>query len=642
MKEYKLWCEQIERQIKQKGKKIVLVAGASSSGKSYSSKVLCDYLCKNGIRAKVYSADNYYKGVSRIITEKALQKNNAYKNLLDESEQIASVVRSITGELPSQEKFTLQNQQKLCDDLCKKYGQIGVALAKEIAFEYEHINFDEPSAISFKNLAKDLEVVLKCSGKIISPAYSFITGESKLYEKNSIDVADYDVFIVEGLYVLRDELEKLLDANKVVKTYIDCDSKTLLSRKLNSDIVHKRSAFTEEQVIMSFLLQVMPSYYSYIYPTKSKAEIVLNSTLTKGELDDKNISKQIKFFAPQNIQQSLENLGCKKLQASKQIDYFFENKNQNCETFSIFLREENGLATKLAFKSNVQESNILKRNIEEYDLENQMSLQNRNSKKLLSDFLTSGLELGAVVEKTRSVYKYKDITFKLDEVENLGVFVEFDDIKNPNTVELAKKLGLKKVCQNSYFFEQQKIQVPVCQNTEIEIKCLVDKIPNLPFRQKQIEQVYINTNAKKHIISVFLPGVDFDKISQVRVRKIVENGKPQYFLTAKSSGEYERAEYEIKIPKTIYDLLADGENKKIQKTRYVISKNGYNFEFDKFHGAQDGLVMVEVEIKQNNPQTIKQIKQILTNEFGLCIQDVSKIEQYKNSNLAENGKNIFN
>ena len=79
MEQYKLWCEQIERQIKQKGKKIVLVAGASSSGKSYSSQVLCDYLCKNGIRAKVYSTDNYYKGVSRIITEKALQKNPAYK-----------------------------------------------------------------------------------------------------------------------------------------------------------------------------------------------------------------------------------------------------------------------------------------------------------------------------------------------------------------------------------------------------------------------------------------------------------------------------------------------------------------------------------------------------------------------------------
>ena len=192
------------------------------------------------------------------------------------------------------------------------------------------------------------------------------------------------------MYVLRDELEKLLDANKVVKTYIDCDSKTLLSRKLNRDIVHKRSAFTEEQVIMSFLLQVMPSYYSYIYPTKSKAEIVLNSTLTKGELDDKNISKQIKFFAPQNIQQTLESVGCQKLKNCKQIDYFLENQHKDSQNFSIFLREEHGLATKLAFKSNVQESNILKRNIEEYDLENQMSLQNRNSKKLLSDFLTSG------------------------------------------------------------------------------------------------------------------------------------------------------------------------------------------------------------------------------------------------------------
>ena len=639
MEQYKLWCEKIEQQIKQNNKKIVLVAGASSSGKSYSSQVLCDYLCQNGIKARVYSADNYYKGVSRIITEKALQKNGLYKNLLNQSEQIATIVRNITGELPSQEKFVFENKQKLCKQLEQKYGQLGVCLANDIAFEYEHINFDEPSAISFSALAKDIEVVMQGKGKIIQPEYSFATGESKLFEKNAIDVADYDVFIVEGLYVLRDELETKLDNQKVVKTYVDCDSKTLLSRKLNRDIVHKRSAFTEEQVIMTFLTQVMPSYYSYIFPTKQKAQIVLNSTLTKGELDDKNISKQIKFFAPDNIQYLLENIGCQKLQTSNQTDYFFENKNQNNCAFSIFLREEQGLATKLAFKSNAQESNILKRNIEEYDLKNQMSLQNRNSKKLLSCFLKSGLCLGAVVEKTRQVYKYKDITFKLDNVEGLGLFVEFDDIKNPNTVELAKKLGLKKVCQNSYFLQKQKVQTPLLQNNEVEIKCLVDKIPTLPCKQKQIEQIYIDFENKKQIVSVFLNDVDFSKISQVRVRKVTEDGQSQYLLTAKSNGEYQRAEYEVKIPKTIYDLLADGETKKIQKTRYVVSKYGYDFEFDKFHGAQSGLVLVEVEIDKNNPLTVDKIKQILTNQFGLEIQDVSKLEQYKNNNLAQNNKN---
>ena len=98
----------------------------------------------------------------------------------------------------------------------------------------------------------------------------------------------------------------------------------------------------------------------------------------------------------------------------------------------------------------------------------------------------------------------------------------------------------------------------------------------------------------------------------------------------------------MQIPQTIYDLLAEGETKKIQKTRYVICKKGYNFEFDKFHGAQDGLVMVEVELCENSAKTIQDIKQILTNDFGLCIQDVSKIEQYKNSCLAENNKNVFN
>ena len=96
--------------------------------------------------------------------------------------------------------------------------------------------------------------------------------------------------------MLRDELETKLDNQKVVKTYVDCDSKTLLSRKLNRDIVHKRSAFTEEQVIMTFLTQVMPSYYSYIFPTKQKAQIVLNSTLQKENLMTKTYQNKSSFL----------------------------------------------------------------------------------------------------------------------------------------------------------------------------------------------------------------------------------------------------------------------------------------------------------------------------------------------------------
>ena len=35
----------------------------------------------------------------------------------------------------------------------------------------------------------------------------------------------------------------------------------------------------------------------------------------------------------------------------------------------------------------------------------------------------------------------------------------------------------------------------------------------------------------------------------------------------------------------------------------------------------------------------ERLKQILTNQFGLEIQDVSTLEQYKNNNLAQNNKN---
>ncbi len=51
-------------------KKIILIAGASSSGKTFMAEKLKDYLSQKGKRVLQFSCDMYYKGISRIITEK--------------------------------------------------------------------------------------------------------------------------------------------------------------------------------------------------------------------------------------------------------------------------------------------------------------------------------------------------------------------------------------------------------------------------------------------------------------------------------------------------------------------------------------------------------------------------------------------
>ena len=176
--EIQSWCKKIEQEVRAKNKRVVLVAGASSSGKSYSSQALCEYLNKHNIKAKLYSADNYYKGVSKIIVQKALQKSEKYSVFNKKTDEIVDIIKNFTGNLPSQEKFTKENKQKIIKYFVQQFGELGNALANDIIFEFENINFDEPFAIDFKKLSTDIQTILTGKGKIISPTYSFTTGES--------------------------------------------------------------------------------------------------------------------------------------------------------------------------------------------------------------------------------------------------------------------------------------------------------------------------------------------------------------------------------------------------------------------------------------------------------------------------------
>ena len=87
-KNFNKWCNNIYSDIKTNNKKVVLIAGASASGKSYSAKKLCEYLEKQGLRACYFSADNYYKGISRIITEKAFLNNQQLQTINNQKEKI--------------------------------------------------------------------------------------------------------------------------------------------------------------------------------------------------------------------------------------------------------------------------------------------------------------------------------------------------------------------------------------------------------------------------------------------------------------------------------------------------------------------------------------------------------------------------
>ncbi|WP_065220221.1 MULTISPECIES: CYTH domain-containing protein [Butyricimonas] len=86
----------------------------------------------------------------------------------------------------------------------------------------------------------------------------------------------------------------------------------------------------------------------------------------------------------------------------------------------------------------------------------------------------------------------------------------------------------------------------------------------------------------------------------VRVRIKGEKG----FITIKGKGNasgISRYEWEREIPvEEARELLQLCEPGIIDKTRYLIRHEGHLFEVDEFHGENDGLVIAEIELKNEN------------------------------------------
>lgn len=622
MEQVKKWQQDIFTEIKNNGqRKVVLIAGASGSGKSHNAKLLCEFLNDKGLRACVFSADNYYKGVSRIIVEKMFLNELSLKAYENKKSEIIGIVKSVIMNYPSTEKFCVENKEKIYDAIHKYISKKDAEkIVKELEREYANINFDEPFALQLDTLVKDINSLIM--GKdIVLPSYSFATSEVEFLQENTLS-GNYDVYIIEGLYVLRGEVFGTLDSNKVVPALIDCDIKTLLSRRLNRDIKSGRTTFSPEQTIVSTLTKTMPSYCEYIEPFNKNSRHTLSSTLTPEEIDKKENSSQLKFKVNTNQLRAINALNLNVACGENQVDYYFQGGAS--DDFIVRLREVNGQATKLTFKNNTKSHSNINRKIEEYDLSG-FSSENKSIKPFLENFIKSGFKLDKIIDKNRIVYLYKGITIKLDNVKDIGTFIEFDKLTS-DTKNIINILKLKDVCTTPYLYlatENKKEN-----SVEKEFKFVVNKIPSGISNKTQITQVYLDLEKTLPILEHIFNS-DLSNIKSARIRIAQKEKQSKFYLTLKSSGGFEREEKEIEITKSLaWLILKDGIKAKLSKTRYVLNKNGTILEFDEF---KNGVKLVEVEVA--SVEDYKKVVKILT-EMGLQFSDVTDDQNYKNENLA--------
>ena len=147
----------------------------------------------------------------------------------------------------------------------------------EIPFEErQYINYDHPDSLETDLLVAHLEA-LREGRSIECPAYDF-TRHTRSHRTKIIEPSQ--VIIVEGILIFQDErLRNLFD----IKIFVEADADERILRRVLRDMNERGRDL--ENIINQYLTTVKPMHYLYVEPTKTLADIVINSGLNDVAFD---------------------------------------------------------------------------------------------------------------------------------------------------------------------------------------------------------------------------------------------------------------------------------------------------------------------------------------------------------------------
>lgn len=147
----------------------------------------------------------------------------------------------------------------------------------EIPFEErQYINYDHPDSLETDLLVQHLEA-LREGRSIECPVYDF-TRHTRSHRTKIIEPSQ--VIIVEGILIFQDErLRNLFD----IKIFVEADADERVLRRVLRDMNERGRDL--ENIINQYLTTVKPMHYLYVEPTKTLADIVINSGLNDVAFD---------------------------------------------------------------------------------------------------------------------------------------------------------------------------------------------------------------------------------------------------------------------------------------------------------------------------------------------------------------------
>ena len=134
--------------------------------------------------------------------------------------------------------------------------------------ERKKINYDHPDAFETELLLEQLKR-LKEGRAIDCPVYDYTQHNRS---RQVLRIEPRPVVLLEGILVLADpRLRELLD----IKIYVEADADERILRRVMRDV--KERGRDIEGVVQQYLTTVKPMHYLYVEPTRSLADLVINS-----------------------------------------------------------------------------------------------------------------------------------------------------------------------------------------------------------------------------------------------------------------------------------------------------------------------------------------------------------------------------
>ena len=130
------------------------------------------------------------------------------------------------------------------------------------------MNYDHPDSLETDLLVEHLQE-LKAGRAIDCPVYDYSLNNRS---DEVIRIEPKPVILVEGILLLADKrIRDLLD----IKIYVEADADERILRRIFRDVEERGRDLND--IIKQYLTTVKPMHYLYVEPTRSKADIVINS-----------------------------------------------------------------------------------------------------------------------------------------------------------------------------------------------------------------------------------------------------------------------------------------------------------------------------------------------------------------------------